>query len=62
VQAEPDWDKFFSDIPKDMSKVEIAQFLLEPPLNGTVQNTVNEDNDLKIMVVELVSTPQYQLY
>jgi uncharacterized protein (DUF1800 family) len=62
VQTDPDWDKFFSDIPKDMSKVEIAQFLLEPPLNGTVQNTVNEDNDLKIMVVELVSTPEYQLY
>ncbi|MFI5157933.1 MAG: DUF1800 family protein [Sphingobacteriales bacterium] len=62
VQAEPDWDKFFSGIPKDMSKTEIAQFLLEPQLNGTVQNTVNGDNDLKIMVVELVSTPEYQLY
>ncbi|WP_179412541.1 DUF1800 domain-containing protein [Mucilaginibacter sp. E4BP6] len=62
VQAEADWDKFFSDIPKDMSKVEIAQFLLEPPLNGIIQNTVNEDNDLKTMVVELVSTPEYQLY
>jgi len=62
VQANPDWDKVFTDIPKDMSKMEIADFLLEPQLNATIQNTVNEDNDLKIMVVELVSTPEYQLY
>jgi uncharacterized protein (DUF1800 family) len=62
VQANPDWDKVFTDIPKDMSKMDIADFLLEPKLNATIQNTVNEDNDLKIMVVELVSTPEYQLY
>jgi len=62
VQADPDWDKFFSDIPKDMSKMEIAQFLLEPSINNHIQNTVDGDNDLKIMVVELVSTPEYQLY
>ncbi|MHB8205778.1 DUF1800 domain-containing protein [Mucilaginibacter sp.] len=61
VQAEADWDEFFNSIPKDMSKVDIAHFLLEPQLNGMVQNTVNEDNDLKMMVIELVSTPEYQL-
>jgi len=62
VKAEPDWDKFFNDIPKDMSKLEIAQFLLEPSLNDNIKNTVNGDNDLKILVVELASTPEYQLY
>ena len=61
VQAQPDWDKFLSNIPKRESNIEIAQFLLEPNLNSTLVNSINSTTDIKAMVIEVVSTPEYQL-
>jgi uncharacterized protein (DUF1800 family) len=61
VQTQPDWDKFLGDIPKNLSKTDIAQFMLEPKLNGTLMNNVNQQTDTKTMVIELLSTPEYQL-
>jgi uncharacterized protein (DUF1800 family) len=61
VQAQPDWDKFLEDIPKDMSKSDVAQFMLEPKISTTLANNVNQSVDIKAMVIELVSTPEYQL-
>lgn len=61
VQAQPDWDKFMKDIPKDLSNAAIAAFLLEPQPGNTIINTATQTNDIKTMVIELVSTPEYQL-
>jgi uncharacterized protein (DUF1800 family) len=61
VQATPDWDKFLNSIPHNTSKLDIAQFMLEPKLNNTLINTVTQATDIKAMVIELVSTPEYQL-
>jgi hypothetical protein len=61
VQTQPDWNKFLQNIPQGESKLAIARLLLEPKLNNTLMNTINQSTDIKTMVVELVSTPEYQL-
>jgi uncharacterized protein (DUF1800 family) len=61
VQAEPDWDKFLNSIPQHMPKDAIAQFILQPALSNSLLNTVNQSADIKTMVIDMVSTPEYQL-
>ncbi|WP_428328228.1 DUF1800 domain-containing protein [Mucilaginibacter sp.] len=61
VQAQPDWDKFFQSIPKNTSKTEIAAFILEPKLSKILLDNISKDTDVKAMIIELVSTPEYQL-
>ena len=61
VQAQPDWDKFLKDVPKGLSNTDIAQFMLEPKLSPTLQNTAGQPADIKTWIIELVSTPEYQL-
>jgi hypothetical protein len=61
VQATADWDKFLKDIPQKTTHQEIAQFMLEPSLNKTVIDEVNQPGDLKSIVIQIVSTPEYQL-
>jgi len=61
VRAQPDWDKFLNDIPKNTSRQQIAEFMLEPKLDKTIISEVNNTMDVKEMVIELVSTPEYQL-
>ncbi|GGH11701.1 DUF1800 domain-containing protein [Mucilaginibacter phyllosphaerae] len=62
AQTVAGWDKFLADIPAGTSKTQIAQTLLSPKLNTYVMAVVNRANDVKGMVSELVSTPEYQLY
>jgi len=61
VQAQPDWDKFLQGIPKNTSKTAIAEFMLEPKLSSTLIKNINSSTDTKALVVDLVSTPEYQL-
>ena len=61
VQAQPDWDKFLQEIPADTSKEQIAEFMLEPPVNKTVNDEINNAPDIKTTVIQIVSTPEYQL-
>lgn len=61
VQAQPDWDKFLQTIPKNLSKTDIAQFILEPALSAALQNAAAQSADIKTLAIELVSTPEYQL-
>ncbi len=61
VQAQPDWPKFLGDIPKNLSNTAIAQFILEPTLGKAMQNTVDHSTNIKTLVIEIVSTPEYQL-
>lgn len=61
VQAQPDWDKFLQGIPKNLSKTGIAQFMLEPGLSPAIQSAAEQSADIKTLVIEIVSTPEYQL-
>jgi len=61
VQSQPDWDKFIYDIPKGMSKTDIGQFMLEPKVSDVLVSRFNRSADIKDLVIELVSTPEYQL-
>jgi hypothetical protein len=61
VQAQPDWDKFMQDIPKNMSDTDLAAFLLEPKPGNILLNSIDKAADKKTMVIEVVSTPEYQL-
>ncbi|WP_214073068.1 DUF1800 domain-containing protein [Mucilaginibacter sp. dw_454] len=61
VQATPDWDKFLKELPKDITHEEMARFLLEPNLNKTVIDEVNQPGDIKTVVIQIASTPEYQL-
>lgn len=61
VQTKPDWDKFLSSIPKSLSKTGIAQVMLEPKMSTALTNSINSAADIKAMVIELVSSPEYQL-
>ncbi len=61
VQPQPDWDKVLQNIPKKASNIEIAQFMLEPKLSSSLINNINQTTDIKAMIIELVSTPEYQL-
>lgn len=61
VQAQPDWDKFLNNIPKHVTTTAIAQFMLEPGLSNTLINTLDQTTDIKAAVIEMVSTPEYQL-
>jgi uncharacterized protein (DUF1800 family) len=61
VQSQINWDKFSQGIPKGTSNAAIAQFLLEPKPGNTLINSINQTADIKVAVVEIVSTPEYQL-
>ncbi|WP_183575427.1 DUF1800 domain-containing protein [Mucilaginibacter sp. X5P1] len=61
VQAQPNWDKFLKEIPDDTSKIQIAEFMLEPKLNQAVIAEVNQATDIKDTIIQIVSTPEYQL-
>jgi hypothetical protein len=57
----PDWDKFLQKIPLKTPHLEIAEYMLEPTLGQNVINEVNKATDIKTMVIQIVSTPEYQL-
>ena len=61
VQSSVDWDKVLSGIPKNASNASIASFMLEPQLNKVILDKINNAADTKAMMIELVSTPEYQL-
>jgi uncharacterized protein (DUF1800 family) len=61
IQSNANWDRVLHAVPKNSSNVEVARFLLEPKLNNVLLNKINSAADTKAMMVELVSTPEYQL-
>jgi len=61
VQAQPDWTKFLAEVPPDTTKIEMAEFMLEPTLDQAVTNEINNTPDIKSTVIQIVSTPEYQL-
>ncbi|MES2809058.1 MAG: DUF1800 domain-containing protein [Bacteroidota bacterium] len=61
VQAQADWNKFLNSIPKGFDKASLAQFLLQPNLSGALTKSVAQAKDTKALIIELVSSPEYQL-
>lgn len=61
VQSQPDWDKFLAGIPTATTKATIASAILAPVLNNNIMAIVNRNTDVRSMVIELASTPEYQL-
>ncbi|MET3978197.1 uncharacterized protein (DUF1800 family) [Mucilaginibacter sp. UYP25] len=62
VQTQPNWDKFLTGIPANISKATVAGVILAPALNANLMAIVNRATNIRSMVIELVSTPEYQLY
>lgn len=61
VQSQPNWDKFLQAIPPNISKTSIAQFMLEPKISTSLTDAINQSTSIKAMIVEVVSSPEYQL-
>jgi uncharacterized protein (DUF1800 family) len=61
VQAQPDWDKFLKNIPSDLPKIRLAEFMLEPQIDKTIVDEMNKAPDVKTAVIQVISTPEYQL-
>lgn len=61
VQANADWNKFLEGIPLKIPREQVAAYLLEPPVNARITAEINKATDIKNMVIQLVSTPEYQL-
>ena len=61
VQAQPNWDKFDQTIPKGTSKTDLMNFLLEPQASKALLDGISQTNDDRAAIVEIVSSPEYQL-
>ena len=61
VQSVANWDKVLGSIPKNTSNNQVAGLILEPKLNNVILNKINSAANTKAMMIELVSTPEYQL-
>lgn len=61
INATVDWGKFLEQIPAEINTDELASFLLQPKVSKTLLNSLSETADLKTKVVQIVSTPEYQL-
>ena len=61
INAEADWARFLSSLPKDCSAEQLAAFLLQPGLNVKIKSLINNKTSLKNIAIEMTSTPEYQL-
>lgn len=61
VQAKANWDKFLGNVPNGLDKTTLAQFMLEPKLSSALMKSIMQATDTKALVIELVSSPEYQL-
>jgi hypothetical protein len=61
VQTQPNWTRFLQNIPGKLSPVQIAQFMLEPRLSKGIIDELNKAADSRSAVMQIVSTPEYQL-
>lgn len=61
IQATVDWVKFEEQLPKNITKEQLTAFLLQPKVNEQILNNISTTNNIKNMVVQIISTPEYQL-
>ncbi|TKC12458.1 DUF1800 domain-containing protein [Pedobacter polaris] len=61
VDAQSNWTKFLTGLPKDIKPLELAKFLLQPTLNQKIIDMVANNQGLKSTAIEVTSLPEYQL-
>jgi len=61
VQAQPNWDQVLNAVPKNFDKQHLAAFLLEPKTSTALLTELNGVTDIKTAMIQIVSTPEYQL-
>ena len=61
VQATVDWNKFNSQISSKTTHLSIAQTILHTEINASLLEIINRTTDTQSLVIELVSTPEYQM-
>ena len=61
INTTVNWEKFLNQIPVEMDTNMLANFLLQPTVNKNFLHSLSETADLKIKVVQIISTPEYQL-
>lgn len=61
VNAQADWPKFLDTLPKELTPVELTEFLLQPKLNDKITRMVADNKGLRSTAIEITSMPEYQL-
>lgn len=61
VNANANWPKFLSTLPRGLTPLELTEFLLQPKLNDKITNMVSDNKGLRSTAVEITSMPEYQL-
>jgi uncharacterized protein (DUF1800 family) len=61
IKATVNWDKFSDQIPEAINKEQLASFLLQPKVSKTLLDNISNSESLKTKVVQILSTPEYQL-
>lgn len=61
VDAQSDWPKFLTGLPKGIKPLDLAKFLLQPTLNQKIVDMVANNQGLKSTAIEVTSLPEYQL-
>ncbi|KAA8477933.1 uncharacterized protein (DUF1800 family) [Arcticibacter tournemirensis] len=60
VRAQPGWELFLKEIPEEITREDLAYLLIAGDLNQEALNRIDTGN-IKNMVIQLLSTPEYQL-
>jgi len=61
VNAQANWPRFLDTLPKNLSPLELTEFLLQPKLNTKITQMVSDNKGLRSTAVEITSMPEYQL-
>ena len=61
VNAQCNWTKFLSELPKNIKPLALAEFLLQPTINPKIASMVSDNQGLKSTTIEVTSLPEYQL-
>jgi len=63
VKTTAGWEYFLATLPKEMNKMDLADFLLQAELPEEVMELISEpeQNNLKKTIIQLLSLPEYQM-
>lgn len=61
VDAQTDWPKFLSSLPKGTTPIALARFLLQPRVEGKLTAMLATNQGLKSTAIQVTSLPEYQL-
>ena len=61
VNANANWPKFLDTLPKNLTPLQLTEFLLQPKLNDKIVEMVSNNEGLRSTAVEITSMPEYQL-